>query len=51
MLLSIDIGNTIKTTNQPKILNYWITGEVSPCIKESIVKIITHDKEQTRKKK
>ena len=31
----------IYTKQQPKILQYWITNEISPCLKKPIVKIIT----------
>jgi len=46
MLLDNDKNNN---KQHPKILQYWITNELSPCIKESIVKIITLDNNTSKK--
>lgn len=42
MLHTIDI-NTTDINKQPHITQYWITGTLSPCIKNKTIKIITND--------
>ena len=39
------------TKQSPKILQYWITNEISPCIKENIIKIITNKPSKNTKNK
>jgi hypothetical protein len=61
MLHTIDINpnNTIPTINinsnnninkQPHLLQYWITGNLSPCVKDKNIKINTSDIKKNPKK-
>ena len=43
MLHTIDIASNFKINKEPSIVKYWITGELSPSIKTSHIKIITND--------
>ena len=47
MLHTIDINNTNINT-QPAIVQYWITGKISPCIKEKNIKIIINETEKSK---
>jgi hypothetical protein len=43
MLHTLDIASSIKINQEPHIVKYWITGEISPSIKERNIKIIIND--------
>ena len=45
MLHTLDINNT-NINNQPVILQYWVTGKLSPCIKDKNIKIIISEKKK-----
>ena len=51
MLHTLDIASSIKINQEPHIVKYWITGEISPSIKEKNIKIIINDNVKKNDKK
>ena len=48
MLHTLDINN-VNINNQPAIVQYWVTGKISPCIKEKNIKIIINEEKKKPK--
>jgi hypothetical protein len=50
--IDISINNNINNINKkPHLLEYWITGKLSPCIKDKNIKTTTNDNRKKNPKK